>query len=317
MVSSSNASKSIWLMPLLIICLGLLSLITGDLVPTNNGFGWDGTVYKDLVLNLSLNYSNLSNYYAHRILPSAIIRLSLNFLGLSSSDVNIINLFRIFNLVCLISTCFIWNKISSNFQISKNGRWIGFAALFLNFHIGKGIFFAPVSTDPSALFLSILLLFFYLENKTLSLSLAIFFGSFIWPLTSFFGALLLLFPRPEKISNSHKEFNIVELKTLHLYFVFTFFLGLFLFLLINLEKIDYLLFELSKHLKSGKELRQSFATGIPSIIVICFALSFLIGSKKYLKMTLTTLGGGKKKILLCFIAIILPEIIIRIIICNK
>ena len=56
MVSSSNASKSIWLMPLLIICLGLLSLITGDLVPTNNGFGWDGTVYKDLVLNLSLNY---------------------------------------------------------------------------------------------------------------------------------------------------------------------------------------------------------------------------------------------------------------------
>jgi len=64
-------------------------------------------------------------------------------------------------------------------------------------------------------------------------------------------------------------------------------------------------------LKSGRELRQSFATGIPSIIVVCFAFHFLIGSKKYLKkMTLTTLNL-KKKILLCFIAIILPEIIIR------
>ena len=67
------------LMTAIIISLGIFNFFFGEIVPAGSGFGWDGKVYANITRNLEsmISYGQLDDYYAKRILPSALVRSML------------------------------------------------------------------------------------------------------------------------------------------------------------------------------------------------------------------------------------------------
>jgi hypothetical protein len=90
-------------------------------------------------------------------------------------------------------SCWLWKAIANNLSLSLAGRWIGFAGIFINFECSKQAFYYPVLTDVTALFISILLLYFYLEKRPLAIFCTTIIGAFSWPVVSISGALLLIY----------------------------------------------------------------------------------------------------------------------------
>ena len=57
------------------------------------------------------------------------------------------------------------------------------------------VFYYPVLTDVTALFVSLLALLFYVEKRPIALFATTIVGAFSWQIVSICGALLLFFPR--------------------------------------------------------------------------------------------------------------------------
>lgn len=187
------------LMVLIVMTLGLFNVFFGERVVAGGGFGWDGVLYADMVRNLDemIRQGLLSNYYAQRFLPSAVVRGMILLSGCQLSAPNIIRGFELYNMALLMGTCWIWRRLADNFSISLAGRWIGFGGLFLSFNCSKAILFSPVNTDVTALFIGMLLLLFYVEKRPVVLLMTAILGAFAWPVVSLCGALLLLFLKTE------------------------------------------------------------------------------------------------------------------------
>lgn len=186
-------------MVLFIVALGLFNFFYGELVPVNEGLGWDGVTYARLTeyIDHMISTGRLSSYYAQRILPSLIVRYVLLFSGLEFSIENIIRIFLLYNTLLLAVSCVIWKRISDNFSLTPNGRWIGFGGLFLSYGYSKNLFYAPVTTDATALLIGLLLLLFHVEKRPIALLATTVIGAFAWPVVSICGALLLFFLRTE------------------------------------------------------------------------------------------------------------------------
>ena len=142
------------LMTAIVIVLGVLNFFFGEIMLAGGGFGWDGVTYAHMTRKLESMVSNgqLSNYYAQRILPSAVVRSLFPFLDVSFNDRNIIRGFECYNLMLLVAATWVWKRIADNFSISLGGCWIGFCGLFLSFMASKQTFYYPVLTDVTALF---------------------------------------------------------------------------------------------------------------------------------------------------------------------
>jgi hypothetical protein len=195
-LSWNEIQSSHRLMIVLVLSLGLLNFFWGEKVPAGGGFGWDGVIYAKMVRNLDsmISGGQLSSYYTQRILPSFLVRSILLVSKVEMSNINIIRSFELYNLTLLVGACWIWKRVSDNFSLSLAGRWIGFSGIFINFQCSKQSFFYPVLTDVTALFISMLLLLFYTEKKSVALFLTTVIGAFVWPVVSIIsGAFLLIF----------------------------------------------------------------------------------------------------------------------------
>ena len=186
-------------MLLIVFSLGLLNFFWGEKVTAGGGFGWDGVNYANMVRNLDIMLSDgqLSHYYAQRFLPSAMVRGLFLITGISMSDLHIIQVFELYNLVLLACTCWVWKRVADNFTLSLAGRWIGFSGIFINFECSKQAFFYPVLTDVTALFIAMLLLLYYVTKRPVALFFTTIIGAFCWPVVSVSGALLLIFLKTE------------------------------------------------------------------------------------------------------------------------
>lgn len=206
------------LMTAIVLALGVLNFFFGEIVPAGNGLGWDGLTYANITRNLGpmVTEGQLSNYYAHRILPSAVVRSLLLLSGASFSDINIIRGFECYNLVLLVGASWVWRRIANSFSISLGGRWLGFCGLFLSFMGSKQTFYYPVLTDTTALFVGLLALLFYVERRPVALLVTTIVGAFAWQVVSICGALLLMFPRaelpPEVIAPAKATYSINSAK---------------------------------------------------------------------------------------------------------
>jgi hypothetical protein len=154
------------LMTTIVITLGMLNFFFGEIVPAGGGFGWDGVTYANITRNLEsmISEGQLSNYYAQRVLPSAVVRSMLLLTGASFSDNNIIRGFECYNLILLFGASWVWKRLADNFSISLGGRWLGFCGLFLTYISSKQMFYYPVLTDTltQQRFLSVCLRFFFM-----------------------------------------------------------------------------------------------------------------------------------------------------------
>jgi hypothetical protein len=186
-------------MVLIVLAMGLSYLFFGERVPAGGGLGWDGVTYAGMVRTLGsvLHNGMLSDYYAQRILPSAIVRGMLQLSGARLSDANIIRAFELFNLALLLGGCLIWRRLADHFSITLGGRWIGFCGLFLSFNCAKAIFYLPANTDVAALLIGLLLLLCYVEKRRVPLLVTAIIGAFDWQIASLCGAILLLFMEME------------------------------------------------------------------------------------------------------------------------
>jgi hypothetical protein len=206
-VASPNVRSMHLVMTLLVIAVGVLNVLWGERVTAGGGLGWDGVKYANLVRHLPdmISDGELSKYYAQRILPPAIVRLTLDAVRAPYTNGNIVTAFLLLNLALLVVGSGFWKRICDACRLKPIGRWVGFAALFFSFQASKQTFFLPVLTDTAALVVSLSLVLCYLEARTFGLFFTTVLGSFVWPTIGISGAVLLLFPRGKAENESRTE----------------------------------------------------------------------------------------------------------------
>ncbi|MGO9016402.1 MAG: hypothetical protein ACLQF0_15635 [Dissulfurispiraceae bacterium] len=323
-------------MILIVFVLGLLNFIWGEKVQAGGGLGWDGVLYADMVRNLDslISGGQLNSYYAHRILPSLIVRSMMLFSGTPTSDINIIRGFELYNLVLLVGACWVWKRVADSFSLSLSGRWIGFSGIFVNFQCSKQAFYYPVLTDVTALVVAMLLLLFYVEKKPIALFVTTIVGAFCWPAVSICGAFLLIFPRedlPREViepAASTLTFKSVTLSSLVK-------LGGLVVLIMSI--IGYITLArvapVSEHASTvfnnwlkilgnvmpfnvapSFDRLERLLTGLPSLIGMLVALAMLIGSRSFLPALLANLRRAQLPLVaLAIAAVLIPFYLVKII----
>jgi len=181
----------------LLLGIGLFQVLLGERLPVNHGLGWDGRVYARAAeepLDVLLK-EGLDAYRLQRIAPSGIVHLILRVLGIPRDDDHVVDSFAVYNLALLVATLFVWVQIAHVAGIGEGGRWLGFLLLFVNYANLKNLFYIPVSTDTTALFLGALLLYFFLRSSGLGMLSVLLIGAFTWPPFLVMGGLLYVFRR--------------------------------------------------------------------------------------------------------------------------
>ncbi|MBK8552550.1 MAG: hypothetical protein IPL53_16370 [Ignavibacteria bacterium] len=223
-------------MPLVISVWGVLYILFGAVINTNNGLGFDGATYGTIIkdfYNLLLN-DKLSPYQIQRILPLFLCDLILSMFGFPKEDFYIIKFFQIYNLLLLIVCCLIWNKISEMYSFGLEYIWIGFVLAFVSFGIAEMTFYYPVLTDTTAFFLGFCLLYFHLKDNLTGKIIITILGAFTWPSFMYIGLLLIIFPVSAKLKiNFSNDGNV---KPLNVYIALIVPLVLFIASIVNVKE---------------------------------------------------------------------------------
>ena len=169
----------------------------GERITLNNGLGYDGSTrfapavrtYKEKILDRTID-----SYYLQRLIPSILVDVICKSIGLDVSvDKNIVIGFEILNLIALLTSIFIFLKISIYFQISPILEVLFFIFLFVNLPNLKVLFTNPVTTDGLAFCLGMGLVYGLFCKKKIILFLSLLFGSFTFPSFFYIGLIVLVF----------------------------------------------------------------------------------------------------------------------------
>lgn len=308
------------LMLVIVLLLGAITLLLGDMVPANDGLGWDGVMYAKLTRDLfqMIPAGELNSYYAQRLLPSLIVRGVLELRGLSPTNSNIINTFFVYNWVLLFGLCLLWKRVANHFSLSVTGRWLGFAALFLNFECAKQAFYYPVLTDVTALFVGMLMLVFYVERRPLALLITSLIGAFAWQVVGLSGAMLLFFMHTSLSANTIAPVAGAAVVTaphtmrrLGKWWLIVLALSA---LVVAVVFTGFAVFGEEPTLLRTKVLQGvgRFATGAPSLLAVLIGLAMLVNSRAYITEVLAGIKRTNKLMILYAVAaVIVPALIVR------
>lgn len=189
---------SIFLILLLFFIFGILY----DNISIANGLGFDGETYGYYVKENIIK--NISFYYAHRVLPSIIVKSIFNIFNISPTEESIVNAFHLLNTFLFIFTIILAFKIAAKASMSLKQLYFLITLLFFNYFSLKITPFYPVTTDYPAFFLSTLLLYSYISNKFLLGLVCFIAGLFTFPTIAPTALILFLL----KLSKNKKN-NIV------------------------------------------------------------------------------------------------------------
>lgn len=187
-------------MPLIMFFWGMYAIQAGELIAVDNGCGWDGSFYADLVFknDYYLHGKVLDSYRVQRIIPSTIIHYALKVFQMPPVIPNTVYMFSLYHVWLLALCGLLWAMLARRLNYTVTGRWLGFALLFLNFAIAKYAYYYPPLTDPSAFFLGLWALYCYMADTSLSrytlLGISA-LGFFTWPTAAYISIVLFLFPR--------------------------------------------------------------------------------------------------------------------------
>jgi hypothetical protein len=178
------------------LLIGVANILWAERLTVNGGFGWDGVLYGGWAKDFynSIFVQRVPEYYAQRILPSAIVHYGLRLFRVPLTDNNIILGFDVYNLLLILLSVYVWGLIADKLQLSNRGKWLGFCFLFLNYAILKNNFYHSVLTDTSAFTLGLLMFYFFLTDKPIGLLAVIVAGAFTWPTAPYMAALLYVCP---------------------------------------------------------------------------------------------------------------------------
>ena len=300
------------LMALITIVIGVLSMDFAANWKIIEGQG-DQFIYLDLAKNLKLMISDgrLSDYYAKRILPSLVVSSSLDLLGFQISDRSIIRGFYIYNMILIIGSGIIWKKIADSFSFSIAGRWFGFAGLFMSYQATTQTWLIPVMTDVTALFVGMLLLFFYIKKNALGICAVAIVGSFAWQIVGISGVILLIFMRQTVLLKFMEPVaNTVDINKKFLRWMFVIYIYIVVMSLLGLLLMNFMEFELRKYIPHFLGFR-CLITGLPSLTAVAVGLIILMDSFSNIRdMILSIVKVEIKLITLAFIVIAIPQLII-------
>lgn len=181
--------------------LGLIAIFTflasaqycyGERIRVNDGLGWDGVRYAMMVRRLPdmLHCRRLNRYHLRRVLPSAVVRTSMQVFGVRETNQNIVRAFVVYNAVVIGLAIHVWALIAGQLGLSRRGLWTGFIGLVGSVAVAKMPFYYAPLTDPTALLLGFLTLHAWLGGQGVLLFLTAAMAAFTWP-TAYHTALLL------------------------------------------------------------------------------------------------------------------------------
>lgn len=183
---------------------GLASLAWNERIPVNEGLGWDGIVFVQAAAHprQALRETKGTGHMIQRILPSAIVHISLRTLGIERTNRNILRGFRTLTLLLIALATLAWCECARELQITTAGKWLGAAVLFSNFALLKMSYYYPNLTDPMAFTLGLGMLLFYLRRNDAALVCLTILAAFTLQTAFLVGVLFLLFPRSEDETQS-------------------------------------------------------------------------------------------------------------------
>ncbi len=195
--SKNTLYRRLFLLSILIAIL--IYSFTGEKLPYNNGLGWDGEDYFDILQNFSNLYFNhgINAYHIQRILPFAIIHYIFLLLGIEITTQSAITGMCILNFTCIMLTVVYFFKISKKCNWNPKTETIAFAICFFNVPILKVFGYYPLLTDCPAYLLSYMTMYYYLTNNKVMEVIVGIMALVTWPILAFVIWILAFFPRTE------------------------------------------------------------------------------------------------------------------------
>jgi hypothetical protein len=205
-----------WSLALAAVAIGVLVYLLGDRTNWSGGFGFDGRFYGELAKNFPAavfghgavippglghyegpTLTGIDSYYAFRLVPSGLVWIGLQILGLSPTNGHVVGLFAGLNALMFGLATFCWCRSAGLLGLGDRAKLLGAIALIMTFAVLKTGGYYPVLTDQVALGLGSLSLYLWLRGATVALTICIIAACFTWPFHLVVGSLLLLFPAPD------------------------------------------------------------------------------------------------------------------------
>lgn len=185
----------------LLVVITIVSVVCNfafpDLIPINGGFGWDGYFFVPIFYDFPRFFfkHGIDAYHIQRILPVAITYYALHLCHIEITQSSIVHFMQWYQCLLRVASVVVWLLISRTMKFRWDVMVVGFLALFVNFATLKYSIYDPVTTDSTALFLSLLSCLFYLRNQLIPLTLSAVAALAVWPTTIACMLPLILFPR--------------------------------------------------------------------------------------------------------------------------
>lgn len=268
---------------LLFSLYGFFQIYEGERIPVGYGYGWDGTTYglaaKDFD-NYVFNEKKPTDMRVQRLLPSYLVSEILGICSIEKNDQNIIKAFAFLNLLLIVFSILLFQKIADHYGLSSRIRLLGLIGLFCNYAVLKLPFYYSALTDIAGLFLGLLVFWGYISKNKGILFLCLITASFTWPILKLFVPILLLFTWKEKRDGYRLQFPQAISKGL----IYCFSIGFLLFSL----------YTYTVHLKEDfyRDLPISyFYILVNGLLLIFFNQRFLTPLLSSLKLDFSLLNG--------------------------
>ena len=190
------ARDSGWPMAAMLVAWGAASTLWGEVIPRQSGFGWDGTLYRDIALQFPNPIPHISAYTGRRCLPSIAVHYALVLSDRPLDGPHVLAAFSIINCGLFLVMLAALLACGREVGLGARGQWILFAFAFVNYANLKQYYYGPCQTDVWAQAISSLALLCYLKRFPIGIAVATAVGSFAWPAMLPLALPLLLFPRP-------------------------------------------------------------------------------------------------------------------------
>jgi hypothetical protein len=176
---------------------GIVTIAWAERIGINGGQGWDGMGYTLWARDFSheVLQKGVTIYHAQRILPSGLIHYVLTATG-SATNPRVIFGYQILDVIAMVGTVVLWNRVARTLTLSRAATWAGFAALGLGFANARHALYYPTLTDPTACFLGMAATWAYLEDRPFAQIAVAFASAFTWPALLPVSLAMLVLRRP-------------------------------------------------------------------------------------------------------------------------
>ena len=195
------------LSPLVILFWSLFSLIFIPIIPIASGFGWDGVFYGKVAMNFQNMIGNIDSYHANRVFPGALIHYLIRLFGLPLNLKSALIGYQIYNIVIIVGSSVFWILIAKCLLLNQFAKWIGFCALFINYPLLNLHFYYPASTDGTAFFIGVIMLYSNLKRNNILLLTVTMFSFFCWPAGVIVGFVLFIYSNADDFIWFNKQKN--------------------------------------------------------------------------------------------------------------